>query len=542
MSKVSSKKLFTTGINHKSPVKSYFYPKVKESLFYGFSLSFLILAISASAQNLPRLEVSSNHRYLVQKDGTTDGKPFFYLGDTGWELFTRITKAEVEKYFQVRKEQGFNAVLVDPHNEVGEKGTVKQGINYPNREGFKPFVDEHPFIPEGIVEEYWKHFDWVINKAGEYGLYITALPYLGNLYVQKERMHLIVSNEQAYNWGYFLGNRYKDKTNIIWALGGDFEPKDYKTGKPDQDEYMISIATAEGIADGINGASKQFDGGKADYTTSLMTYHINVPLSSSQYFHDADFLDFNSIQSGQNVEGMARNYKLIAADYNRTPVKPTLDMEFMYEFTMRRNGKTNQWELPRCSAFDVRRNAYRSVLAGGMGLTYGNNNVWMFYRKNDNYDDKYNPTGEWDGNEGIYSDGAKQMLWLKNLFVSRPFYKMAPSSSLITDTFGGEVEATHILASLEHDHGFAIIYIPTGQVFNVDLTQVNGNIACWWFNPVNGKVYNQKGSLMKRSRPFKTISRKKKTVSYQFVSPTNHDWILILDDASRKLLLPGSLQ
>lgn len=45
----------------------------------------LFSAIQAAASTLPRLQVSENQRYLV----TTQGKPFFYLADTAWELFHR---------------------------------------------------------------------------------------------------------------------------------------------------------------------------------------------------------------------------------------------------------------------------------------------------------------------------------------------------------------------------------------------------------------------------------------------------------------------
>jgi len=43
-----------------------------------------------------RLEVSDNHRFLVWDDGT----PFFWLGDTAWELFHRATLAEAAYYFE----------------------------------------------------------------------------------------------------------------------------------------------------------------------------------------------------------------------------------------------------------------------------------------------------------------------------------------------------------------------------------------------------------------------------------------------------------
>ena len=44
------------------------------------------------------LKVSSNRRFLVHDDGS----PFFYLGDTAWELFHRLTLSEAERYLQDR--------------------------------------------------------------------------------------------------------------------------------------------------------------------------------------------------------------------------------------------------------------------------------------------------------------------------------------------------------------------------------------------------------------------------------------------------------
>ena len=46
--------------------------------------------LTAVAAPLPRLKVSDNHRFLV----TADGQPFFWLGDTTWELFHRLNRED----------------------------------------------------------------------------------------------------------------------------------------------------------------------------------------------------------------------------------------------------------------------------------------------------------------------------------------------------------------------------------------------------------------------------------------------------------------
>ena len=42
------------------------------------------------------LKISDNRRFLPHTDGT----PFFYLGDTAWELLHRCTLEESERYLR----------------------------------------------------------------------------------------------------------------------------------------------------------------------------------------------------------------------------------------------------------------------------------------------------------------------------------------------------------------------------------------------------------------------------------------------------------
>jgi hypothetical protein len=66
---------------------------------------FIISAILylSSSEQLLQLKVSDDKHHLV----TEDGKPFFWLGDTGWELFHKLNKADATVYFKKRHEQGF---------------------------------------------------------------------------------------------------------------------------------------------------------------------------------------------------------------------------------------------------------------------------------------------------------------------------------------------------------------------------------------------------------------------------------------------------
>ena len=47
-------------------------------------------------------KLQTKGRFLAWEDGA----PFFYLGDTAWELFHRLTKEEIALYLKTRAKQG----------------------------------------------------------------------------------------------------------------------------------------------------------------------------------------------------------------------------------------------------------------------------------------------------------------------------------------------------------------------------------------------------------------------------------------------------
>ena len=73
-------------------------------IIFGTGL-LLVLQLMACNQDpqatLPLLEVSDNHRFLMDENGD----PFFWLGDTGWLLFSKLNREEAEKYLDNRAEK-----------------------------------------------------------------------------------------------------------------------------------------------------------------------------------------------------------------------------------------------------------------------------------------------------------------------------------------------------------------------------------------------------------------------------------------------------
>ncbi len=88
------------------------------------------------------------NRYPVSRSVTTgaslvkeDGTPFFWLGDTVWELFQRPTCEEVDLYLETRAAQQFTVVQAVVLGEVC-------GASASNAEGHLPLKEQRPHSAE----------------------------------------------------------------------------------------------------------------------------------------------------------------------------------------------------------------------------------------------------------------------------------------------------------------------------------------------------------------------------------------------------------
>ena len=108
------------------------------------------------------LKVSSNQRFIVRDDGA----PFFYLADTAWELFHRLTLAEAELFLRDRAAKGFTVIQAVALAEL-------DGLHTPNMRGDLPLIDDDPARPN---EAYFEHIDAVVDLAAALGLHVGMLP------------------------------------------------------------------------------------------------------------------------------------------------------------------------------------------------------------------------------------------------------------------------------------------------------------------------------------------------------------------------------
>ena len=308
----------------------------------------------------------------------------------------------------------------------------------------------------------------------------------------------ILKAENAFAFGKFLGQRYQDKP-IIWIIGGDRVPEN-------DTHYETWRLMVNGLRMG--------DGG-----THLMTFHPMGGHSSSSYFHSADWLDFNMMQTGHSRN--SPNYEKIAADYALSPVKPCLDGEPGYEDHPEsfdaKNGYLND--------YDVRKAAYWAVFAGAFGHTYGCHDIWQFLDTS-RFPAVTSARTPW--RDALKLPGADQIRHLRALIESRPFLTRVPDQALLVS--GGGAGADHIQATRNADGGYAFVYSPSGVPFTVDAAPLTGaTLAAWWFDPRTGRA-----AAGGRFTGAETL---------RFTPPTSgddQDWVLVLDDARRNYPPPGT--
>ena len=431
---------------------------------------FLLYAVVTTGLIAQPLTVTPNGRFLMARDG----EPFFWLGDTAWELFHRLNREESKEYLMDRAAKGFNVIQAVALYEL-------QAFESPNAYGDFPLVGEDIMQPDTIrgkdhmipgEYDYWDHVEYIVEEAAANGMYTGLLPCWGEYVTPRFRDQVILDVDQGYAFGWFMGERYRVlNDHIVWILGGDRLPDERTNG------VEIWRAMAEGITDGIND-TYGYDG-TSDYDRTFMTYHCYT--SSARWFHEDPWIDMHTWGSYHEKRDNERAYYEAQDDWNLPNPKPTLNSEPAYEL-LPVNYDWAGVSSGRFDDFDVRQQAYWSVFAGACGHTYGCNPVWQMYKKeNPNPPLTLKNTKEW--NEALDEPGSLQMEFLKKLVLSRDFQTRKPDQGILAENTHDPTG--HLQACSGDD--FWMAYIPTGKPVKIHLDRISKKeVRCSWFNPREG--------------------------------------------------------
>lgn len=130
--------------------------------------------------------------------------------------------------------------------------------------------------------------------------------------------------------------------------------------------------------------------------------------------------------------------------------------------------------------------------------------------------------------EALDHPGAFQMGWVRRLFESRSFTKLAPAEEMVLD--GPNSGGAKTRATCAGDGSFAFIYSPLGAPFTVDLTRIH--------TPRVKEIgYDSRYGISYHSHTTANMG-------FQlYTSPSagrGLDWLLVLEDEAAEFPLPGN--
>ncbi len=418
------------------------------------------------------LTISDDGRFIENQEG----KPFLWIGDTAWELFHKLDREEAIDYLTIRAKQGFTLIqaVVLAEND---------GLKIPNSYGEIPLIDLDPEKPN---ENYFKHVDFIVDKANDLGLVVGLLPTWGDkvFSLHPGAGPVVFNAKNAKTYGEYLGNRYKDKS-IVWILGGD---RDIANSE------VLEVWRA--MAKGLH---------KGDKGSHLITYHPRGGSSSSNFIHNESWLDFNMYQSGHG-DKFNKVYQWAETDYLKDPKKPFVDGEPAYEGISVKFWEFCDFKTPKkvpekvlddngiikdasyfqkgfFTDYDIRVHAYWDFLSGACGYTYGNNAVWQMFKKGGAI--SIPCIADWY--TSLTHDGASQLIHLKKIFEVYSISKLQPDQSIIYGINPHNEE--HIRAAKSSEGKWVLIYLSKGQKVKVVMHKVlDKTVIANWYNPKDGTM------------------------------------------------------
>jgi hypothetical protein len=363
-----------------------------------------------------------------------EDRPFLLHGDTAWALIADLTRDDVDRYLADRKSRGFNTILVSLLEH-------QFATNAPSN-----IYGEPPFLVPGDYttpnEAYFEHAAWVLRRAEEEGFLVLLTPsYVGfrdtaeGWYNEMEASGV----ENLEQFGRFLGERFSERSNILWVQGGDDDP-------PDK-------ALAGAIATGLLETD-------AD---ALHTAHGAPEQRRTEYWGDFPWFTLNNVYTYGDV------YQASIEEY-RDGNTPFILFESAYE---NEHGATSE---------RLRTQAYHALLGGAVGQIFGNNPIWHFDGPG------LFPT-DFDWREALDSPGSRSMSHLHKLFSSLEWWRLLPDldGNFLTGDVGSGMQRA--VAGLACDRSFALIYIPDGREITLDLSLIDGGGSrLSWYDPAAGSI------------------------------------------------------
>jgi len=415
------------------------------------------------------LKVATNGHYLVDQNNN----PFFYSADTAWVSVSRLTVTDAKRYIDIKAAQGFSALqcslTVWGRDQAGDKGSPFNGadLTQPNA-------------------AYWSDVDQILDYANSRGMLIVLWP----LWMADNGGWAggsAPSTGSMSTYGTWLGNRYRNRGHIMWALGGD-------------EQYEQISPQIDAIASALNAAD----------ANHLITYH---PRWDNYNLRTQSWLDWNSIQHNDNNSPMC--YELARTGYDLTsPTKPFLNSEPPY-YPDTAMGNTTSVQRNR-------QNGWWSMLGGSMGVVYGGTRYGTW---NIGGSGQYDWVGAAD-KTGLHTGNIGKIL------TQFHWERLVPDwgSSVVTSSRGTYGSTDYRAVGRASDGSVIAVYLPSGGNVTVALSQLSASGTAQFFDVANGNSVSSVNVNNFGTQVFTPPGNN---------SDNGSDWVLILSTTAGRVSAQG---
>ena len=416
------------------------------------------------------VRVSANHHYLLDQYG----RPFLLMGDAPQCMATNLSVSDMNYFFAQREHQGFNAMWVD----------ILCGPYTGGRPNYSIYNGILPFTTPGDLAtpnpKYFARIDTVVHLAAVHGMtLLLEAAETGSF------RNLLRDNGVAkdFDYGKYIGTRYRTAPNIIWLSGNDYQADEWATYDP----YTTALAHGLRAAD-----PKRLQTAELDYPVSLSTDNPKW----------AGIVNINSAYT------YAPTYAEVLRGYDRNPALPVVMIEANYEDEHNNGG-------PPAGPDILRRQEYWTMLSGATGQLYGDHYTWGFQ------------FGPWK--DHLDTTATAQVQILVRFFASLPWYKLVPDQThrLVTSGFGTPTStglvsnSDYVTVARNPNRRLAVVYLPTPRTITVDMGMFNAPVIARWFDPTDGRYRPATQGLIPNtgSREFEPNGSN---------SEGDDDWVLLL--------------
>ncbi len=487
------------------------------------SMLLFIAAASSSAlaQNWP---IQVHGRYFVDSTGA----PWIMVGDnSGYNIMAYETMANIDNYFADRAEHGFNTVwmnvLLGSNSQTSASAVLIDGTPPFTSPSSGTELNYNFATPNS---DYWAEIDTLVAHAASHGLVIAMIPFetglsnvtypppqdcsvdagTGWLTAARAQSSIqggsMTSNQAMYNYGVFLGNRYKNSPNVMWVLGYDFQTNTCTTGTGANDATLVANLLA-----GIR---------------SVDPDHVVSEELNFRYSYSTQNATLSPYMSANGVYSYGGIYDEVLQAYNNAAI-PAFLIEGNWEF-VNVTDDLSPWPVsgnnlpcgvptvaPPCATMNnssyaqvMRLQWWWTMTSGGAGFFYGN---------------PYGSSGKgvipgpgWP-EAGLDTAAIGQLRYITNFFAGILWQSMVPDQihQVVTAGHGtycgstsgclNQLSNNYVTTAWNPNGTLAVIYNPQGSALTVNLAKFAGPVTAYWYDPtketytaVSGSPFTNSGS------------------------------------------------